>query len=115
MKSRVGLFVLAGVMVGSAFGQNGGGGNSQGNDLSGSGTAQHLTKFTGSYTVGNSGIVENGGNIGIGTAVPLYPLHVFSTNTVPPPSGQCCVAVTSFVENAASSDSTTVIAVEGLA
>ena len=64
MKSRIGLFVLAGaVIVGPAFGQNGGGRNGQGNGLSGSGTAQHLTKFTGSYTVGNSGIVESGGNI----------------------------------------------------
>src|SRR5262249_45583528 len=64
MKNKVGLFVLAGVaIVGPALGQNGGGGNGQGNGLSGSGTAQHLTKFTGSYTGGNSGMVESGGNI----------------------------------------------------
>ena len=44
---------------------------------------------------------------------PIYPVHVFGTNTLPP-YGQCC-AVTSFVENAASPDSTTVIAFEGLA
>src|SRR5215469_8424042 len=65
MKSRIGLFVLAGiVMAGPVLGQTtSGGGNGSGNDLSGSGTAQHLTKFTGSHTVGNSGIVESGGNI----------------------------------------------------
>jgi hypothetical protein len=114
MKSRIGLFVLAGaVMVGPTLAQTSG--NSSGDDLSGRGTAKHLTKFTGTHTVGNSGVVESGGNIGIGTTAPVYPVHVFSTNTVPPPNGQCCVAVTSFVENAASSDSNTVIAFEGLA
>src|ERR1700745_1323134 len=88
MKSRVAMFVLAGVvMLGRVLGQTTG--NGSGGDLSGRGTAKHLTKFCGSHTVGNSGIVESGGNIGIGTAVPLYPVHVFSTNTVPPPSGQC--------------------------
>src|SRR5215471_5033012 len=62
MKSRVGLFVLAGaVLAGQVFGQTTG--NSSGDDLSGRGTAQHLTKFIGSHTVGNSGIVESGGNI----------------------------------------------------
>jgi len=57
MKNRVGLFVLASVvMVGQVFAQVTG--NSSGDDLSGSGTAKHLTKFTGSHGVllRNSGV-----------------------------------------------------------
>ena|SRR5215472_9999150 len=64
---------------GISIGQTAAGrGNGSGDDLSGRGTAQHLAKFIGSHTVGNSGIVESGGNIGIGTKVPIYPLHVLS-------------------------------------
>lgn len=62
MKSRLGMFVLAGVMMaGQMLGQVSG--NSSGDDLSGRGTAKHLTKFTGTHSVGNSGIIESGGNI----------------------------------------------------
>src|SRR6516164_7247900 len=84
--------------------------------ITGGGKKGYLSKFSGSSQINDSVVVQTEqGNIGIGTTVPVYPVHVFGTNTVPPPNGQCCVAVTSFVENAASSDSNTVIALEGLA
>lgn len=47
-----------------------------GANLSGSGTTNYLAKFTGSSVLGNSGIYENGSNIGIGTTNPSYPLDV---------------------------------------
>lgn len=44
--------------------------------IKGDGTAGYITKFLNSYTIGNSGIFEYLGNIGIGTAVPQAKLDV---------------------------------------
>ena len=53
--------------------------------IGGSGNKGYLPKFTGPTQISDSGIVESlEGNIGIGTTVPLYPVHVFATNTAPP-------------------------------
>jgi hypothetical protein len=41
-----------------------------------SGTANYIAKFTGAAAVGNSGIYESSGNIGIGTTSPAHKLHV---------------------------------------
>jgi len=44
-----------------------------------SGTTNYLAKFTGSNAVGNSGVFESGGNVGIGTASPTAKLHIRDT------------------------------------
>ena len=44
--------------------------------LSGSGTTNYVTKFTGSTSIGNSQIFDNGTNVGIGTSSPSYKLQV---------------------------------------
>ena len=46
------------------------------NPVTGTGTSGYLTRFTGSTTVGNSIIFDNGTQVGIGTASPSYLLHV---------------------------------------
>jgi predicted heme/steroid binding protein len=46
------------------------------NPVTGTGTSGYLTRFTGSTTVGNSVIFDNGTQVGIGTASPSYLLHV---------------------------------------
>jgi hypothetical protein len=46
--------------------------------IGGSGTTNYLAKFTASGAVGNSGIFESGGNVGIGTTSPLSKLQVSS-------------------------------------
>ena len=82
--------------------------------ISGIGRRGHLPKFAGPNQINDSNIFQStSGYIGIGTTMPVFPVHVYGTNIVPP-SGQCC-PVTSFVENSASADGTTVIAFEGLA
>ena len=48
--------------------------------ITGSGTTNYLPKFTGSTSVGNSNIYDNGGNIGIGLTNADYPLTVDSIN-----------------------------------
>jgi hypothetical protein len=40
------------------------------------GTANSIPKFTGSSTIGDSAITENGGNVGIGTSTPVAKLEV---------------------------------------
>jgi hypothetical protein len=45
-----------------------------------SGTINYLAKFTASGVVGNSGIYESGGNVGIGTASPGVNLQVTNTS-----------------------------------
>lgn len=42
------------------------------NPITGSGTTNYLPKFTGSTTLGNSLIYDNGTNVGIGTSTPNY-------------------------------------------
>lgn len=49
--------------AGTGFNSNSGG---SGSGISGSGTASYLAKFTGSTSIGNSSIFDNGTNIGIG-------------------------------------------------
>jgi len=44
------------------------------NPVTGTGTTNYLPKFTGSTTVGNSQIFDNGTNVGIGTSSPTMPI-----------------------------------------
>ncbi len=44
--------------------------------ISGSGTTNNLTKFTGASTIGNSIVYDNGVNVGIGTTTPTQKLDV---------------------------------------
>jgi hypothetical protein len=46
------------------------------NPVTGTGTTNYVSKFTGANTVGDSQIIDNGTNIGIGTASPSQKLHV---------------------------------------
>jgi len=50
--------------------------------IGGSGTANYIPKFTAPTTLGNSGIFETGGNIGIGTTGPTYKLEVYKDDGV---------------------------------
>jgi hypothetical protein len=47
-----------------------------GGGISGSGTTNYITKWTGSSSLGNSIIYDNGTNVGIGTTTPGYKLDV---------------------------------------
>jgi hypothetical protein len=49
------------------------------NPVTGTGTTNYVTKFTGTSTVGNSLIFDNGTNVGIGTTSPSTKLHVVSS------------------------------------
>ena len=49
--------------------------------IGGSGTTNYVAKFTGSGTVGNSQIFDNGTNVGIGTTNPIGKLTVREANT----------------------------------
>ena len=56
--------------------------NSKGSGtVTGTGTANYLSKFTSSTAIGNSVIFDNGTNVGIGTSSPGYLLDVQSTST----------------------------------
>jgi hypothetical protein len=44
--------------------------------ISGSGTTNYIAKFTAAGTVGDSGIFESGGNVGIGTTSPIAKMEV---------------------------------------
>ena len=46
------------------------------NPVTGTGTTNYVPKFTGTSTIGNSQIFDNGTNIGIGNVSPLTPLHI---------------------------------------
>lgn len=46
------------------------------NPITGTGTTNYVSKFTGSGTLGNSLIFDNGTNVGIGTTSPLERFHV---------------------------------------
>lgn len=86
-------------------------------EIGGGGTSNSIAMFTGRCKVGNSSIFQSpNGNIGIGTTTPLFPLHVFSNNTFPPPGQDFPVAL--FVETPASVNSVcancAIIGVEGL-
>jgi hypothetical protein len=45
------------------------------------GTSGYLAKFTGSTTLGNSVVYDNGTNVGIGTSSPGVKLHVYGTGS----------------------------------
>ena len=51
------------------------------NPVTGTGTTNYLPKFTGTSTIGNSLVFDDGTNIGIGTTSPLVKLHVNGTGT----------------------------------
>lgn len=57
------------------------------NPVTGTGTSGYLTRFTGSTTIGNSVIFDNGSQIGIGTASPAYTLHVAGQTYINPLAG----------------------------
>jgi hypothetical protein len=91
---------------------------SQADEIGGGGTPGYLPKFTGTQRVGNSTIFQSpSGNVGIGTIQPLFPLHIFSNNTFPPPGQDFPVAL--FVETPTSINSVCAscgtIGIEGLA
>ena len=46
------------------------------NPVTGTGTTNYLSKFTGTSTIGNSQIFDNGTNVGINTATPETELHI---------------------------------------
>jgi hypothetical protein len=72
----------------------------RGQTITGSGTANTVPKFTGTYTLGNSPISISGTNVGIGTTSPLFPLHIFSENSTPPPGQDRPIAL--LIETSAS-------------
>jgi hypothetical protein len=49
-----------------------------GSGVSGSGTTNRVAKFTGTTTIGNSQITDNGTSVGINQTSPIYQLHVTS-------------------------------------
>lgn len=51
------------------------------NLITGTGTTNYISKWTGSTSQGNSIIFDNGTNVGIGTASPAAPLHIFNPTT----------------------------------
>jgi hypothetical protein len=51
------------------------------NPVTGTGTVNYIPKFTGSTTLGNSQIFDNGTNVGVGVASPVAKLHVEGTTT----------------------------------
>lgn len=53
--------------------------NIPGGGISGSGTTNYVTKFTGSEEVGNSQIFDNGTSVGIGTSTPSTKFQVAGT------------------------------------
>jgi len=55
---------------------NGGGGGS----ITGSGTSGYITKFTGTYGIGNAVMFESAGNLGIGTTIPSALFEVNGTS-----------------------------------
>jgi hypothetical protein len=51
------------------------------NPVTGTGTTNYLPKFTGSTTIGNSQIFDNGTNVGIGTNLPNRLLSLYKSST----------------------------------
>jgi hypothetical protein len=83
-------------------------------EIVGTGKARFLARFTGPERIGDSKVFQApGGDIGIGTIDPIFPLHVFS-NSIVPPTGQS-FPVALYVEGAGATSSHAVVGIEGLA
>lgn len=81
--------------------------------ITGGGKKGYLPKFAGPSQINDSKIIQaSDGSIGIGTTTPLFPLHVYSANTTPPP-GQSPTAL--YVETPVAVDGTNTVAIQGLA
>jgi hypothetical protein len=65
-----------------------------GGGISGSGTTNYISKWTGSTALGNSSIYDNGTNVGIGTASPSYKLDVLGDTNL---DGDVYVTSTTFL------------------
>ena len=52
------------------------------NPVTGTGTSGYLPKFTGTSTIGNSLVFDNGTNVGINTITPIYKLDVNGTTRI---------------------------------
>jgi hypothetical protein len=51
------------------------------NPVTGTGTTNYLPKFTGITSLGNSQIFDNGTNVGIGTATPVYKVDLLASSS----------------------------------
>ena len=56
------------------------------NPVTGTGTTNYLPKFTGTSTIGNSQVFDNGTNVGIGTTIPSALLHVLGGSGIAQPT-----------------------------
>lgn len=112
MKHKVLLLAVSCLMVAIASAQTDNSTANQSSSVLISG--RYLAEFVDSTHVAKSTVFQTTqGNVGIGVFPPLFPLHVFSTNTTPPP-GQSSPSVL-FVETPVWSSTTNVIAIQGLA
>lgn len=67
--------ILLGIMLASALA-----GFAQTNVTTTGGTSGYVPVFNGTATVTNSVITQSGGNVGIGTTAPSYPLHIVTSS-----------------------------------
>ena len=76
-------YLLAGDFISLSTGSNGAitiTGTPAAQAVSGIGTSNYITKWSTSSTLTNSSIFDDGTKVGIGTATPLAPLHVYGTS-----------------------------------
>lgn len=112
MKNNVLLLLVSALLVSTACAQADNPSTSMAPSVLVSG--RYLADFVDTTHVAKSSIFQTSqGNVGIGAFPPLFPLHVFSTNTTPP-TGQSSPVVL-FAETPVWSSTTNVIAIEGLA
>lgn len=73
-------------------------------EIEGAGTPDFIARFTGTHTIGNSSILQApNGYLGIGWPTPQFPLHIFSSNTLPPAGEDSPIVL--FVQTNASTNS----------